>query len=126
MCLYWVLIKHSNHGLVYCNKAAAVLAYPLRSGNVLLNDSRAGHGPEVVTSEAFASDSLSIEVMFASGKVSVRCVGVHHAITYEMCGCYPSNVKCASKVFALGSCTTYSTFITCLGSVFASHANCKC
>ena len=65
--------------MVLCtvNKAAAVLPYPLCSGNQLLNDSRAGI--KVVTSETFASDSLSIEVMFASGKVSVRCVSVNHA-----------------------------------------------
>ena len=65
--------------MVLCtvNKAAAVLPYPLCSGNQLLNDSRVGL--KVVTSETFASDSLSIEVMFASGNVSVRCVSVNHA-----------------------------------------------
>ena len=65
--------------MVLCivNKAAAVLPYPLCSGNQLLNDNRAGL--KVVTSETFASDSLSIEVMFASGNVSVRCVSVNHA-----------------------------------------------
>ena len=66
--------------MVLCtvNKAAAVLPYPLCSGNQLLNDS-SWAGLKVVTSETFASDSLSIEVMFASGNVSVRCVSVNHA-----------------------------------------------
>ena len=39
------------------------------SGNQLLNDSRARL--QVVTSETLASDSLSIEIEFASGQVSV-------------------------------------------------------
>ena len=38
------------------------------SGNQLLNDSRAGL--QVVTSETFASDSISIDIEFASGQVS--------------------------------------------------------
>ena len=65
--------------MVLCtvNKVAAVLPYPLCSGNQLVNDNRAGL--KVVTSETFASDSLSIDVMFVSGKVSVRCVSVNHA-----------------------------------------------
>ena len=72
-CLYagYQLVHANVHSdLVLCivNKAAGVLPYLLCSGNQLLNYSRTGL--KVVTSETFASDSLSIEVMFASGKVS--------------------------------------------------------
>ena len=78
--IYYVFIMVINSCMQLCtqimvlctvNKAASVLPYPLCSGNQLLKDSRAGL--TVVTNETFASDSLSIEVMFASGKVSVRC-----------------------------------------------------
>lgn len=56
--------------------ALAESAYFFR-GNQLLNNSRAG--VHVVNSETFASASLSINIMFASGQVSVRYVGVYHA-----------------------------------------------
>ena len=42
------------------------------SGNQLLSNNRAGL--QVVTSETFASDSLSIDVSFTNGQVRVKCV----------------------------------------------------
>ena len=67
------LNMHFNPCLVYVvlmNDAAAIPHH--FSGNQLLNDRRTDI--QVVTSEKFASDSVSIDVSFTSGQVSVKHV----------------------------------------------------
>ena len=62
-----------NPCLVYVVLMNDVAAIPHHfSGNQLLNDRRTDI--QVVTSETFASDSISIDVSFTSGQVRVKCV----------------------------------------------------